>query len=488
MRLTFALTFALGANLLSGVCQLDAAENPQEQFWKDPKFIAEFIGSYGVNSRVEPEMTPDEQLFYRELAEIISNDQLAAIQRLTETLGNGKTMVQPPADPEPEDGRKRKSPKLPDPIEVTLQNPASFYFTLANLQVTEGMPEAAMDSYRRAVEAFPDFLRAHKNMGVLLVQNGKFDEALTSLLKALELGGNDGNLYGLLGACYLSTSKNRSAELAYNQAMVLTPGKTDWKLGAARALLYQGRYTEASSLFGQLIQEEPDSGQYWLFQANCFIGMNEPMKAAFNYEVVRELGEADATALSALGDIYLSQDLKDVAYEVYVVALKKDPEGNLGRAIRSAEVLAGRRSVENSARLVEAIRSESAAFLDNEQKVKLLRLESKLALASGEDAEAAKIMEDLINQDPMDGEIMIMLAGYYGRTESVEKAEAMYSRASRLSGFEAEAHVKHAQLLVKTKRYERAIEHLQKALQIDPKENIQRYLEGVTKVAAAARN
>ena len=120
--------------------------------------------------------------------------------------------------------------------------------------------------------------------------------------------------------------------------------------------------------------------------------------------------------------------------------------------------------------------------------MKLLRLESKLALASGEDEAAAKIMEDLINQDPMDGEIMIMLAGYYGRTEKIAEAEAMYERAERLNGYEAEAQVKHAQLLVKERKYDRAIKLLQQSLQIDPKENVQRYLEGVTKVAAAARN
>ena len=485
-RSLFYLVAALIA--VGGASWSFAAGSAQEQFWKDPQFIKEFIGSYGVNSRVEPEMTPDEQLFYRELAEIISTNQLMAISRLQETLSSGSTTVQPPADPLEEDEGRRRKPKTPDPVEVTIQNPASFYFTLANLQVTEGQPEAAMESYRRAVEAFPDFLRAHKNMGVLLVQNGKFDEALASLLKALELGGNDGNLYGLLGACYLSTGKNRSAELAYNQAMVLTPDKKDWKLGAARALLYQSRYAEASSLFGQLIQDEPDIAQYWLFQANCFIGLNEPMNAAFNYEVVRALDAADATTLSALGDIYLSLDLKDVALDVYLAALEKDPEGNVSRAIRSAEVLAGRRSVENSGKLVAAIQKQSGAFLDQEQKVKLLRLESKLALASGEDEAAARIMEDLVNQDPMDGEIMIMLAGYYGRSEKIAEAEAMYERAGRLSGYEAEAQVKHAQLLVKQKRYDRAIKLLQQSLQIDPKENVQRYLEGVTKVAAATRN
>jgi Flp pilus assembly protein TadD len=474
--------------LTVGSFAVSAAENPQNQFWKDPQFIAEFIGSYGVKSDVEPPMSQDDQLFYRELAGIIATNQLAAIERLSSVLAEGKTIVQPPAPPEPEDGGRRKKSKLPDPVEITLQNPASFWFTLGNLQVSEGMTDAAQASYQKAIETFPDFLRAHKNMGVLLVQNGKFEEALGSLLKALELGGNDGNLYGLLGACFLSTSQNRSAELAYNQAMVLTPGKKDWQLGAARALLYQGRYHEAGALFGELIQKEPGVAQYWLFQANCFIGLNEPMKAAYNYEMVRELGAIDAGMLSALGDIYLSRDLKDLALDTYVAAFEKDPDGNLVRAVKSAEVLAARRATSQSGKLIAAIHAKLGNDLDAEQQLRLLRLESKLALANGEDAEAAKIMEELIQREPMDGEIMLLLAGYYGRTDKVAEAEAMYERAARLTDYEADAQIKHAQLLVKQKSYDRAVKLLRSALAIEPKENIQRYLEGVLKVQAATRS
>ncbi len=488
MRPKFIYSFVIAALLTTAANHATAASNPQEQFWKDPQFVAEFIGSYGVNSNVEPSMGPDEQLFYRELASIIATNQLAAIECLKVTLKDGKTLVHPPAPLEGEDVGRRKKSKQPDELEVTLQNPASFWFTLANLEVSEGQTDAAMESYRQAIEAFPDFLRAHKNMGVLLVQNGKFEEALGSLLKALELGGNDGNLYGLLGACYLSTRQNRSAELAYNQAMVLTPGKKDWQLGAARALLYQGRYHEAGALFGELIQKEPGVAQYWLFQANCFIGLNEPMKAAYNYEMVRELGAIDAGMLSALGDIYLSRDLKDLALDTYIAAFEKDPDGNLVRAVKSAEVLAARRATEQSGKLIRAIHEHAGAALDTEQQVRLLRLESKLALANGEDAEAAKIMENLINRDPMDGEIMLLLAGYYGRTDKVAEAEAMYERAERLTDFEADAQIKHAQLLVKQKRYERAVKLLRSALAIEPKENIQRYLEGVLKVQAATRS
>ncbi|HAV64237.1 MAG TPA: hypothetical protein DCY13_17955 [Verrucomicrobiales bacterium] len=489
MRSPLLISAFVGVVLLTAApLTSPAAAGPSGDYWKDPGFVAEFIGSFGIRTGVEPSLSADEQLFYRELAGIIATNQPAAIRRLNEVLAAGTATVQPPAPPEPEDDRKRKKPELPDPIQVNIQNKSSFWFVLGNLQVLEGMPEAALDSYRKAIGGYPDFLRAHQNLGVLYVQNQKFEEALPPLLKALELGGNDGDLYGLLGACYLSTGQNRSAELAYNQAMVLSPGKKDWQLGAARALIYQGRYREAGALFAELIRNEPGAAQYWKFQANCHIGLNEPLKAAYCYEVVRQLGEADAATLFALGDIYLSRGLKDVALDVYLAALNADPGQNRGRTIRAAEVLAARRALDQAGGLIGAIRDQAGAVLDEEEKTRLLRLDSKIALARGEDAGAARIMEDLLGRDPMDGEIMLLLAGYYGRSGEVERAEAMYGRVSRLPEYEAEANVKLAQLLVRLKLYERAVAHLRRALELEPKETVQRYLEGVLKAQAATRS
>lgn len=490
----FNLFLALGGIVCVSALPVTAAtsEAVHQQFWQDPGFVAEFIGSYGVRSAIEPALTADEQLFYQELAGIIQTDRPAAIERVTKFVREGRIEVTLPEPDEP-DGKKKKQGGG-EQREVKLTNEASFQFTLGNLQVQEGQVEAAEASYRGAVEKFPNFQRAHKNLGVILVQNGKYAEALKPLVRTLELGGMDANLYGLLGACYLATEQFRSAELAYNQAMVLAPTKKDWRLGAARALLYQRRYNEAGALFAELIGTEPKVAQYWLFQANCYIGLNEPLKAAFNYEVVRELGLADANTLSALGDIYLSRDLRELALGSYLAALEKDPKANLERSIKSAEMLAGRRAVDQSLRLIARVREVAGSELANSKdepflslRLRSLRLESKLALASGEDAKAAEVMEGVLDLDPLDGEIMLLLANFYGKSGHVEKAEAYFDRAARVEGKEAEARLKHAQLLAKLKRYDRAIELVKRALELKPEDRVQRYLEGLQRLDKAAR-
>jgi hypothetical protein len=76
-----------------------------------------------------------------------------------------------------------------------------------------------------------------------------------------------------------------------------------------------------------------------------------------------------------------------------------------------------------------------------------------------------------------------MIGEYYARTGEQEKAEFRFDMAGKISGFEAEACVKHAQMLVGQQKYDKAIELLIKAQKLRPRENVQRYLEAVQRVA-----
>ena len=82
-----------------------------------------------------------------------------------------------------------------------------------------------------------------------------------------------------------------------------------------------------------------------------------------------------------------------------------------------------------------------------------------------------------------------MLAGdFYARTGKPELAGIRFDTASKLEGFEADAFVKHAQLLVQSQKYTPAVELLRKAQKAKPRDNVQRYLERVEQLARAGRS
>lgn len=456
------------------------ADEVQDAFWKDPEFVRGFMGSFQINRTVEPAINAEEQRFMQHLVTVIETNRVAAVQLVQRVLER--------TEPE-EDNRSARARREAeeDPTRLVISNKASFLFLIGNLQVLEGEVEQAKEFYQRALDEFPTFLRAAKNLAVLQVQDGDFETARRNLTRALELGGNEGDLYGLLGACNLSLGNYPSATAAYERAMLLAPDKVDWKLGAARALLSQERYDQASALFAELIKMRPDDHRFWLFQANCFIGLNRPVEAAHNYEIVREMGRADGATLTSLGDIYLSRELKELAFQAYSDAFAADPE-RLDRVIRAAESLAVRGAVEESDRLLGVIRESDAAEADDEQALRMLRLESRIALSRKDDAKAADIMEEILRKNPLDGATIINLAAYYGRQDEFDRACLLFDRATRIEDVAAEAHLKYAQMLVSEKRYERAIEHLQQSLALEPRDNVERYLEGVKRVFAASRS
>ena len=84
------------------------------------------------------------------------------------------------------------------------------------------------------------------------------------------------------------------------------------------------------TLFGELIQAKPDNADYWLHQANAYLGLAESTKAATNYEVVRRMGKADAKVLNQLADIYINEGTYDLALAEYREADSRGGHSHLG--------------------------------------------------------------------------------------------------------------------------------------------------------------
>ena len=119
-------------------------------------------------------------------------------------------------------------------------------------------------------------------MALIYIRQSDFPKALPALTRVVELGGADSLTYGLLGFAYASVEDHLAAESAYRMAILMDPQTLDWKMGLARSLFKQERYAEAVALCDRLIADHPDRADLWLLQANAFIGLKQPLKAAEN--------------------------------------------------------------------------------------------------------------------------------------------------------------------------------------------------------------
>ncbi|MFN9334497.1 MAG: tetratricopeptide repeat protein, partial [Planctomycetota bacterium] len=99
----------------------------------------------------------------------------------------------------------------------------------------------------------------------------------------------------------------------------------------------------------------------------------------------------------------------------------------------------------------------------------------------GEDE--ARILEQTVALDPLDGEALILLGQYHARNGKPDLAILQYERAAGVPAFEADAKLRHAQLLVGQARYAEALPLLRRAQQVKPRDNVQQFLDQVERVA-----
>lgn len=444
---------ALAQNTAESVIPLKThLSEDQLKIWNDPAFQKQFIESYMAETEIEPRVTTSERDQMQKVLDFISSDKM---DQAVELLRKSQTKA----------------------------TSAVFDFTLANIYFQQEKLEQAAESYLGAVEKYPKFRRAWRNLGLIYIRQNQYDKALPALTRVIALGGGDAITFGLLGFAYASVDNHLSAESAYRMAILLDPATMDWKMGLARTFFKQERFGEAIAVCNQLIEAQPDRADLWLLLANAYIGMNQPVKAAEIYELVDQMGQSTLASLNMLGDIYINEQLYELAVKSYIRALDKKPQGNADRFIRSAKVLAARGANKQSRQLIEKIEESFGDTIIAEERKDVLKLRARLAVADGAGQEEVKVLEEIVALDPLDGEALILLGQNYARKGDAEKAVFYYERAASIESFEADAKIRHAQLLVGNGKYDEALPLLRRAQQLNPRENIQKYLEQVERVA-----
>ncbi len=447
----FSLLFCVSANAT-------ILSKTELEYWNSPDFQQRFAESYLAETDIEPKLREDEYKKMLKIRDLIDSDKIDEVIKMLEK-------------------------------EINSDSSAVFEFTLANLYFQDENLEKAAACYEKAKEKFPKFRRAWKNLGLVYIRKGELKKAIPVLTKVIELGGSDVLTYAQLGYAYLSVDNNLSAESAYRMAVLLDPVTMDWKIGLATSLLKQQRYPEAVSLFDNLIAADPNKSDLWLFQANAYIGMNQPLKAAVNFEMIDQMGKSTISTLTKLGDIYINQELFDTAVNSYTRAMQKQTKDDneltnrLSHVIRVSKVLIANGAFEECKTLIRNIETLQGNILNDSNRNEILKIRAQIAMNEGADEEQVKILEDIVKLDPLDGQALILLGQYYERTGDTERALFYYENAENLEEFEADAKVRHAQLLVKQGKYNEALPLLRRAQKIKEREDVQKYLEQVERFA-----
>jgi tetratricopeptide (TPR) repeat protein len=448
---------------------------PPSNLFRDPAFVRDFVGSYGFISDVEPKVSTEEQELLGTVREMFEasrfRDAEQEIVRFIQVIEN-------PTDPEVAKGEI--SPAM--------------VFVLGNLYFQADRTDEARRAFLEAIRRFPRFRRAHTNLGYLYISKSMTDEALPMLQKAIELGENSSRAYGLLGYCHLLKKNALAAENAYRQAYLLDPAARDWKLGLSQALMAQDRYEESASLIGTLIEENPNDKQLWLQQTNAYLAMEKNEEAIVNLEVLRLKSLADEANLNLLGNLYMDRNEPQLALLAYLAAMEKSQKLNIPQTLKSAKILSDYGYPDKADNFISEVRKKAGDAISAADKLSLMLTEVSVAQAKKQPDRVEALLNQLLESNPANGDVFLEIGRHkdlLSREEADEsKREALvveartnYQLAARNESVAYPANLALGQMLVRERRYEEAMPHLQTALELKKSDSLEQYVSRVRRAA-----
>jgi len=345
-----------------------------------------------------------------------------------------------------------------------------------------GKTEAALASYRRAVELDRRNAFAHAGLGKCLLDTGDPEQAKTHLYRAIRLNPrcrpalsatadywrragdlDEAEVFAARAAGVADTAAPDPVLTAVEQMGVSTTAV----LNRADALVHAGRTAEARREVRKLVQDNPGSFQGRRAWGKLFLDEGDYEQAIEQFRAALEVAPEFATARLDLAYALTQMTRFDEAKAEYETVLADNPasaEGYRGLAVCLAAMGKVQEAVESFRRAVE---------LDPEDRQTRVGYGKALYYA-GDDEAALEVLLPVAGAagDKLD-KIAVEAVGFaglaLGRQGRHEEAVELLERATRAAPSQANLRLGWAGTLVGLGRDAEAVEVLQKGLDLNPR-------------------
>jgi tetratricopeptide (TPR) repeat protein len=364
---------------------------------------------------------------------------------------------------------------------ITPGSSSALDFTLATLYLRDKHLEEAERAYTNALKKLPTFTRARANLARIYMQLGLMDKALEQFQQVLLEGAREPSTLALVGYIHLSKNAAVPAENAYRQAILLNPEDEQAYYGLAKSLLIQERYDEVVPLLTQMIDTDPEQMNLWGLLANAYLSKDQPFEAIKTLEAARRMGISNSDMFATLGDIYLNEELAEDSVNAYQEAMAL---GDLSpaRMLRAIEGFVSIHQPDEARRLLGNPSIVSREDWGPDEEYKLLWLKARLAHLEEKYQEAIDLYQQALDQDPINGMVLISLGDLYQQQGKLEEALIVFEQAQQDEHVSRQALLKQSQLEVSRQRFARAVEILEEVLVDDFQPHVARYLEQVRRL------
>jgi tetratricopeptide (TPR) repeat protein len=212
---------------------------------------------------------------------------------------------------------------------------------LGKVLVDAGRLQEAMDHLQQALRIKSDNVSAYNDLGNVLVQMGRVQEAMEYYRKALSIKPDYPQALNNLGNALVEAGRPEEAIEYCQKALRLDPGFHEAYFNLGNAFLYMGRSQEAIDYYHQALTIKSDYAEAHNNLANALIQAGRPEEAIEHCQTALRLKPGFAEAHFNLGNAFLSLDRLPEAIEHYRQALALKPgfaqaHNNLGGSLVKA--------------------------------------------------------------------------------------------------------------------------------------------------------
>ncbi len=138
---------------------------------------------------------------------------------------------------------------------------ARAHYNLGVVLVDEGRLEEAQPSFERAIRLKPDYDEAYYNLGLSLAQRGRVEEAVANFARALAIDPQNAETHNNMGGALLRLGRADKAIGHFEEALRLNPEKVTARNNLGSALAALGKSPEAIVHFRRALEIDPQNGE-----------------------------------------------------------------------------------------------------------------------------------------------------------------------------------------------------------------------------------
>jgi Flp pilus assembly protein TadD len=172
----------------------------------------------------------------------------------------------------------------------TVPNSSEFWYVKGHNLDLQGKYDEALQALDKAVELEPLYAEAWNGKGGALISLGRYDEALTAFDKAIELKPDFTGAWAYKGLALYRQGKYDESIQALDKAIELEPLYAEAWNGKSTDLISLGRYDEALQASERAIELKPDFAAAWVDKGLALKAMGRTSEADEAFAKAKELG------------------------------------------------------------------------------------------------------------------------------------------------------------------------------------------------------